>query len=90
MKPLIEEYTGKNPDDESYTVDADLPEYIEENKKQKEAFASKFQIDFEEAEYRENQYLWGKKLPKLPFNKHPRVKRVVFHMRAKPYNHRDT
>ena len=23
-------------------------------------------------------------------NKHPRVKRVVFHMRAKPYNHRDT
>ncbi|MFY4504458.1 hypothetical protein [Ligilactobacillus ruminis] len=63
MNPLIEGYTGKKPDDESYTVDADLPEYIEENKKQKEAFASKFQIDFEEAEYGENQYLWGKKLP---------------------------
>ena len=68
MNPLIEEYTGKKPDDESYTVDADLPEYIEENKKQKKAFASKFQIDFEEAEYREDQYLWDKKLPKLPFN----------------------
>ena len=68
MNPLIEEYTGEKLDEESYVVDKNLPEYIEENKKQKEAFASKFQIDFEEAEYREDQYLWGKKLPKLPFN----------------------
>ena len=68
MNPLVEEYRGEKLNDESYAVDEDLPEYIEANKKQKEAFASKFQIDFEEAEYREDQYLWGKKLPKLPFN----------------------
>lgn len=49
---------------------SELPEYIECNKKQQDVFASRFQIDFEGAEYRENQYLWDKDngFPKLPFN----------------------
>ena len=32
MNPVIEEYTGEKLDEESYVVDKNLPEYIEENK----------------------------------------------------------
>lgn len=68
MNNLIEEYTGKEITAESFDKDSELLEFIEENKKQQEVFASKFQIDFEGTEYRENQYLWDKDIgfPKLP------------------------
>ena len=70
MNYLIEEYTGEEITVKNFADDTELPEYIERNKKQRDVFASRFQIDFEGAEYRENQYLWDKDkdFPRLPFN----------------------
>lgn len=70
MNHLIEEYTGEEITAKNFANDTELPEYIERNKKQRDVFASRFQIDFEGAEYRENQYLWDKDkdFPRLPFN----------------------
>ena len=70
MNHLIEEYTGEEITAKNFANDKELPEYIERNKKQRDVFASRFQIDFEGAEYRETQYLWDKDkgFPKLPFN----------------------
>ena len=70
MNHLIEEYTGEEITAKNFANDTELPEYIERNKKQRDVFASRFQIDFECAEYREQQYLWDKDkgFPELPFN----------------------
>ena len=70
MNHLIEEYTGEEITAKNFANDTELPEYIECNKKQRDVFASRFQIDFEGAEYREQQYLWDKDkgFPELPFN----------------------